>query len=408
MDAPANTPPRKTCLFISQVYVPDPAAVGQHVTDAAEEMARRGWRVVVMTSRRGYDDPSLRYPARETLGGVEVRRLPLSSFGKKTVAMRLVGQLLFMVQVILRGIVMRRPDVVVVSTSPPFAGLAGVVLRRLRGIPFVWWVMDINPDQLVAHGSAQPSSWLVRALDWLNRKTLAAAERVVTLDPFMKARLLEKCPVEEKLSVLPPWPHDDRLATDPEAIHAFRTRHGLDGKFVVMYSGNHALQHPLTTLLDAAASLADEQDLVFAFVGGGAGKQQIEKRIAEGAANLRSLPYQPLAAIGASLGSADVHVVTMGDDMVGIVHPCKVYGALAVGRPLLFFGPRACHVGEIMEGNNLGAIVAHGDVDAAREAVLRLRELSDEARAAIRERSGRLVRERFARSRLLGEFCDLL
>jgi len=165
----------------------------------------------VMTSRRGYDDPSLRYPARETLGGVEVRRLPLSSFGKKTVAMRLAGQLLFMVQVILRGLVMRRPDVVVVSTSPPFAGLAGVVLRRLRGIPFVWWVMDINPDQLVAHGSAQPSSWLVRALDWLNRKTLAAAERVVTLDPFMKARLLEKCPVEEKLSVLPPWPHDDRL-----------------------------------------------------------------------------------------------------------------------------------------------------------------------------------------------------
>ena len=45
---------RPTILIISQVYVPDPASVGQHMHDAAAELARRGHRVVVYCSRAGY------------------------------------------------------------------------------------------------------------------------------------------------------------------------------------------------------------------------------------------------------------------------------------------------------------------------------------------------------------------
>ena len=73
-DVTAKAP---TVLIITQVYVPDPASVGQHIADVAKEMVRRGWRVVVYTSARGYDDPSQRYPSRESLDGVDVRRLPV-------------------------------------------------------------------------------------------------------------------------------------------------------------------------------------------------------------------------------------------------------------------------------------------------------------------------------------------
>jgi hypothetical protein len=70
-----------TLLVITQVYPPDRAAVGQHLADVAEEMVRRGWRVIVYTADRGYDDPSQRYPRRETRGGVRVRRLRRGSGG---------------------------------------------------------------------------------------------------------------------------------------------------------------------------------------------------------------------------------------------------------------------------------------------------------------------------------------
>ena len=76
--------PIKTLLILSQVYPPDPTSVGQHIADVAVAMVKRGYRVVVITSARGYDDPSIKYPRRETVDGVEIRRLALSSFGKKS------------------------------------------------------------------------------------------------------------------------------------------------------------------------------------------------------------------------------------------------------------------------------------------------------------------------------------
>ena len=55
---------RPALLVISQVYPPDGAAVGRPLADVAEEMARRGWRVLVVTAANGYEDPTVRYPSR--------------------------------------------------------------------------------------------------------------------------------------------------------------------------------------------------------------------------------------------------------------------------------------------------------------------------------------------------------
>ena len=59
-----HSPQPKTLLILTQVYVPTPAAVGQQLSDAAAEMVRRGWRVAVLTSERGYDDPSIKCAVR--------------------------------------------------------------------------------------------------------------------------------------------------------------------------------------------------------------------------------------------------------------------------------------------------------------------------------------------------------
>ena len=128
----------KTLLIVCQVYPPDPAAVGQHVADLAEHMSRNGWRVSAYTASRGYEDPSKVYASRELRNGVDVHRLPLSSFGKTSLIWRVLGGSLFLLQATVRGIFYRRLDCVLVSTSPPFAGLGGVVLSIIRHVPLVW------------------------------------------------------------------------------------------------------------------------------------------------------------------------------------------------------------------------------------------------------------------------------
>jgi len=83
---------KDTILIFSQVFIPDPASVGQHIADVAFELVRRGYRVRVYTSRRGYDDPTQKYPKREFINGVDVRRLPFSSFGKKSTFTRILAR----------------------------------------------------------------------------------------------------------------------------------------------------------------------------------------------------------------------------------------------------------------------------------------------------------------------------
>jgi len=398
----------RTLLVICQVYEPDPAAVGQQVADVAREMARRGWRVVVYTSARGYEDPAIRYPQREERDGVTIRRLPLSSFGKRSLAVRLLGQTLFMAQAMFRGVWTRGLEAVLVSTSPPFAGFGGAIVAVIRRVPLTWWVMDVNPDQITVTGRLTDRSLFVRLFKWMNRFTLARAANVVTLDCFMAERVRGQAAGPITVDVVPPWAKTDVGRVPPQDAAGFRQAHGLDDAFVVMYSGNHAIQHPLTTLLDAAARLESDPRIVFVFVGGGAGKAAVEARIAAGARNLRSLPFQLLDSLRSSLGAADVHAVSMGDEVVGIVHPCKIYGAMAVGRPILFFGPERSHGGEIVCGHSIGWTIPHGDVDGAVRAIVAAATMEPAALALMGENAAEAVATEFSPDRLRGRVCDVI
>ena len=399
----------KTLLVLSQVYVPDPASVGQHMADVAAAMARRGYLVTVLAGNCGYDNPSIKYPTKETIDGVDVHRLPLSWFGKTSVFMRLVGSASFLVQCIVRGILTPRLGGILVSTSPPMCAAAALIISVVRRTPFTYWIMDINPDQMVAMGWIKASSPLVRIFHWFNRHVLHRAAHAITLDRFMANRVLRKLDIRDKLTIMPPWPHDKYLQTVDHEDNPFRHKHQLSGKFVVMYSGNHSICTPLRTILRAALNLQDEDQLVFLFVGDGTGKGEVDELIEmKRPRNICSLPYQPLSQIKYSLSAADVHLVVVGDTEVGVRHPCKIYGALALQRPILLLGPDPCHASDLVRQNRLGWHIQHDDVDGA---VRTIRQILQTNRSVLQEmghRGQRLVRKQISQNILCPEFCDFV
>jgi len=395
----------RTFLFISQVYVPDPAAVGQHLADAAEQLAARGHRVIVYTSKAGYDDPSVRYSSREMVRGVEVRRVPFSSFGKSSIAVRLVGGVLFVAQSVVRSFVQPGVDAVVVSTSPPMASLGALIIAGFHRAKVKYWVMDVNPDQIVALGMARPGSLPVRVFDWINREVLRRADDVIVLDRFMGERINRKVDVSSKMTVLPPWPAEDPQDVVEHDANPFRAAHGLNGKIVIMYSGNHGPSNPLRTILDAAVLVQDEEKLRFMFVGGGVGKQDVD---ATPSANIESLPYQPQEDLKYSLAAADVHLVTMGDDIRGIVHPSKVYGAMAVARPILLIGPDENHVSDIIDEYGNGWYVRHGDVPGAVKVLREIAAMSAADLVAMGKRGRDAIHSTGGKAGAVGRVCDVL
>ena len=330
----------------------------------------------------------------------------LSSLGKQSIARRLVASLAFMVQALVVALSTRALAGVVVSTSPPLVGVIGTIVGLVRRVPVTYWVMDLNPDQLIALGKLSARSVVARSLAMVNRVILRRSTLVVALDEFMAARLVRIGARPERMRIIPPWPPDERLQPPPRASNPFRMAHGLGDELVVMYSGNHTPTNPLTTLLEAAARLRDDTRLRFVFVGGGAGKAEVERFRDEYALpTVLSLPYQPRAALADSLGAADVHVVSLGDRMSGIVHPSKVYGAMAVGRPILYLGPRPSHVSNLIDAFAIGWHVSHGDIDGAVRTLRTIAGTSATERQAMGDRARAAIERELSPATLRARLC---
>lgn len=347
-------------LLLNQCFYPDVVSTAQHLTDLATELSARGHQVTVVTGDRGYDDLVKRFPRRERWKGIEIIRVPSLSLGKSSRWRRVVSFASFLVTCTLRLFTLRRFDVVVALTSPPLISFLAALFVKIKGGRFCFWVMDLNPDEAIAAGWLDETSFIARGLQRMLRYSLKTAHCTVVLDRFMKERVLAKGVDEERVAVVPPWSHDDAVAYSSAGREAFRAQHGVTDKFVVMYSGNHSPCHPLDTLLAAALELKSQQDLIFLFVGGGSEHANVREFAAQhGLSNVRCLPYQPLAELSSSLSAADLHVVVMGDAFVGIVHPCKVYNIMSIGAPVLYIGPQPSHVTDL---NYQFQRAAHGDV----------------------------------------------
>ena len=361
-------------LILNQAFHPDVVSTAQHATDLAVALAESGHQVTVVASARGYDDPTRHFPGREKWRGIDIVRVHGTALGKVARWRRAVDFASFLATCALRLLWLPRFDVVVAMTSPPLISVLAALAVPWKARRFLFWSMDLTPDEAIAAGWLRGGSLVARVLTWLLRYSLRRAHRIVALDRFMKQRIESHGVASEKIEVVPPWSHGDAVRFDERGRAQFRAEHGLQGKFVVMYSGNHSPCHPLETLLAAAGRLWERPEIMFCFIGGGSEFQRVEAYARERRlGNVLCLPYQPRGILAASLSSADLHAVVMGNAFTGLVHPCKIYNILAVGAPILYIGPQESHVTDIaarLNGNGKVYAARHGDVAGVAEQIV--------------------------------------
>ncbi len=394
--------------LINQTFYPDVVSTGQHLSDLALHLAARGHEVTVVTSRRAYDDPEKVFPKQETWRGVRIRRVFATGFGKRAKWRRAADFASFLGACCWRLLRLPRQDVMVAMTSPPLVSFVGAWIARLRGSRFCYWIMDLNPDEALAAGWLAADSFAARWLERCSRFSLRHASKIVVLDHFMQRHILDKEIEPRKIVVIPPWSHDADVRFDAEGRKRFRKQHGLEDKFVVMYSGNHSPCHPLDTILDAARQLAGDREVAFLFVGGGSQFARVRQFAVEHSLpNIQCLPYQPMDQLAGALSAADLHLVVMGNPFVGLVHPCKIYNILRVGSPLLYVGPRPSHISEILNelnGQPFHDQAEHGQVERVVQHIVKLKQ----ATAQHNGRHDLPLADRFSRETLLPQLVQVL
>ena len=101
-------------------------------------------------------------------------------------------------------------------------------------------------------------------------------------------------------------------------------------------------------------------------------------------------------------------MVSIADEAIGVVHPCKVYGALAVGRPVIALAARESYVGDILAGGDIGWVVEHGDVDRLVGILEGLPGTAPAVVAGMGRAARQAAATTFSRATLLGRVCDAI
>lgn len=334
------------------------------MTDLAESLVERGVEVTAVAGRGLYNGGE-KLPKREEYRGIRIERAWATSFGKRSIVGRLCDYLSFYIGATWRLLRVPKHDILLALTQPPLIGLIGLLIGRLRGMRVVALVQDIYPDVAVALGTLKQKSLGARFFDWLNRRALRGMDRIIVLGECMRDRIAEKIGPERsaRIDIIHNWADGQLIKPlGPEVANPFIERHGLRGRFVVLFSGNFGLVNEFQTALEAARLLRERADILFLFVGDGVRADELRAFVrAHNLENVRLLPYQPRSDLGFSLTAGDVHLTTLAEGLAGLSVPSKTYAILAAGRPILFVGDSRSAIARLIAENNCGAVVASGE-----------------------------------------------
>ena len=346
-------------LLLNQFFWPDSAATSQLLTDLARGLEQRGHQVYAICADGGYALKDASHPPP-----VEIHRVKAVPFVRGPLG-RLLSYASFFLTAALRGLTLPKPDLVITLTTPPLLSLIGNVINIFRGSRHFIWEMDVYPDVAVDLNYFKPNGLADRLTGLLADFSRHKADGILALGPCMRDRLIKRGIHPNKIHIAENWADGNLIQPLPRPAE--------NQALTLLYSGNLGLAHDVDTIFASMQSLKADSRFRFVFAGSGPLRPALERSCA--AAHIQNAEfrdYSNRASLSQSLASGDIGLVTQRESCVGSVVPSKVYGLLAAGRPLLYIGPAASTVGDMIRRLRCGWQVECNDSASLTQLLLHL------------------------------------
>jgi glycosyltransferase involved in cell wall biosynthesis len=400
----------KQIVFLNRFFFPDESATSRLVSDLAFRLAGNGYDVHAITSRQRYDEPRADLAASESIRGVTIHRIATTRFGRTMLIGRGFDYLSFYAQVRRKLDVVTRPGAIVVAkTDPPMLGVVAMGACAARRSLLVNWLQDLYPEVAMRLGVPFMNGVLGAGLVRLRDASLTAAAMNVVIGERMAANVRRLGVPEDRIRIIPNWCEDEAIGLAPDAGAALRRAWGLEGRFVVGYSGNLGRAHEFDTVLGAARLLPPDPGITFLVVGDGPKIEELARRVGELRlqALFRFLPYQAEELLTEALSVPDLHWISLKPELEGLVVPSKFYRIAAVGRPMIVIGASDGELGTLVRRHDCGFVVEPGNIQGLADMVMRL--AADRGSLPAMGKAARaLLDAQFARARALDSWQRLI
>lgn len=365
-------------LIYSYNYYPEPIGIAPLMTELAEGLVKRGHEVRVVTAMPNYPERQIyegyrgKLYVNEYKNGVQIQRSYVWIRPQPNLLDRVLLDASFVVSSFLPALFGWCPDVIL-STSPSLpVCIPTTLLGWLHDCPVVLNLQDILPEAAV-HVGLLKNKFLIQVFATLEKFAYRTATKISVIADGFVDNLRSKGVAADKIVQIPNWVDVNFIHPLPKENNPFRAAHNLNGKFVVLYSGNIALTQGLETVVKAAAALRDVPDIAFVIVGEAKGLQRLQQECQDiGADNVLLLPFQPREKLPEMLAAADVGLVVQKKNVISFNMPSKIQVLLASGRALVASVPDNGTAARAIKQSCGGVVVTPEDSQALAAAVLDL------------------------------------
>jgi len=268
----------------------------------------------------------------------------------------------------------------------------------------VHWCFDLYPEAIFADGLLRETSSAGKFLAWAVRKSYAACDAIVDIGSCMRERL-SRYQANTQTETLVPWalvePNEPLEIIEKEREEVFGgARYGL------MYSGNFGRAHSYGELLELVRLLRDDEIQLALSVRGNR-VLELQQAVGNEDTNIHFLPFVPPEQLESRLRSADVHVVSLQQEWTGMVVPSKFFGALAIGRPVLFCGSERSAVAKWIKEFEIGWVLPPGGANETAEELRNFLKSPIDMKS-MRDRCHRVYQEHFSKLSVQNQWHKLL
>ena len=362
-------------LIYSYNYHPEPIGIAPLMTELAEGLVKRGHKVRVITGmpnypqRQIYDGYRGKWYLTEQKNGVTIQRSYLRIKSKPNLVDRLLLELSFVFTSLPQAFKGRRPDAIILTVPPLLITLPATILGWLYNCPVVLNVQDILPEAAVRIGLLK-NKWMIRTLTSVEKFAYRTAHSISVIADGFRENLVDKGVPINKIVCIPNWVNVNFIRPLPKEKNSWISSHQLDGKFVVLYSGNIALTQGLEIVIEAAVCLRYIKEIVFVIVGESIALERLQEYcLLNGADNVLLLPLQPREKLPEMLAASDVGLIVQKRNVISFNMPSKIPLLLASGRPIVGSVPVTGTAAKAIQLSGGGIIVEPESPDAMAAAV---------------------------------------
>jgi colanic acid biosynthesis glycosyl transferase WcaI len=359
-------------LVIAQYFPPDMGGGSTRVSNVIKGLLSKGCDFTVIAAFPHY--PHGKVPAkyrgkpivREQAYGAKLFRVWIPSLPHSSVVNRVILHACFIISSLFALPFVDHFDVVWAANPNLFSFFSALAYGLAKRKSVVRNVDDLWPEVFYEMGIVR-SKLMMMLLDFLAKLSYSMPAAITPISAGYKRRIVEKYGVRaEKIHV---------VEVGVDSVEPLVSDENEKTPFVVMYSGVLGAGYDFETVLKAAASLSENEDVFFLIRGIGELAPKLERLIKE--LNIRNVGldtnFLPRKKLSALLRSANVFVLPMASaSFVDEGLPTKVFEYQAYGKPIVCVsgGEPARYV----EATESGLVVKPSDAYGFAEAVVRLYE----------------------------------